>query len=473
MVLCFRIFPAVLLALALLAPPAAWSQQVPAPVAAQAARLPQDQLDALLAPIALYPDQLVAQVLMASTYPLEVVEAARFLQQNPSLKGPALDQALLGRAWDPSVQSLAAFPQVLAMMHDRLEWTQQLGDAFLANEPQVMETVQSLRARAQSAGNLQSTPQQTVVVQEKYITIEPAQPQVLYVPVYDPMFVYGPWWAPAYPPWYWYPPPIYGYPPLGGAIAAGILWGTAWAITANNWGWSHPNWRGRNININVYNNNNIFINNRPQYRDRYGNGQWQHQPEHRRGVAYRDPTTRERYQRPNNAGISTREIYRGYDNARPAPRPAVDRPSTGNAGGANAPRPNVPATRPAGAAPAPRPATPAPRPGYDRPVTQPAPVFNTRESRPQVQMESNRGQASRHAMTRPVPPPQTQYRPQAQSPNRPQAPAPSRPQAQSPGGPQAQSPSRPQAPPQSMNRPAQGSANAPGGRGGAPQRGQP
>src|SRR4029077_115047 len=141
--------------------------QTPPPGAGMApppTQLPQDQLDALLAPIALYPDQLLSQVLMASTYPLEVVEAARFVQQNPGLKGEALDQALGTKTWDPSVMSLAAFPQVLVMMNDKLEWTQQLANAFLANEGQVMQTVQSLRARAQAAGNLQNTPQQNVIV---------------------------------------------------------------------------------------------------------------------------------------------------------------------------------------------------------------------------------------------------------------------------------------------------------------------
>src|SRR6516165_7606787 len=219
--------------------PAAVEAQGPPPADAMpypsqpATALSQEQLDALLAPIALYPDQLLSQVLMASTYPLEVVEAARFVQQNPGLKGEALDQALAGKIWDPSVQSLAAFPQVLAMMNDKLDWTQQLGDAFLANQEQVMQTVQSLRARAQAAGNLQSTEQQRVIVQERTIIIEPAQPQVVYVPVYNPLVVYGTWWAPAYRPWFWYPPPIYGYPPLGTVFGVGIVWGAAWAVSYN------------------------------------------------------------------------------------------------------------------------------------------------------------------------------------------------------------------------------------------------
>ena len=148
--------------------------------------LPQDQLDALLAPIALYPDELLTQVLMASTYPLEVVEAARFVKANPTLGGPALDDALKDKTWDPSVLSLVPFPQVLDMMNEKLEWTQRLGDAFLADEAAVMRTVQMLRQRAEQVGNLQSNAQQRVFAQDQYIVIEPAQPQYVYVPVYNP-----------------------------------------------------------------------------------------------------------------------------------------------------------------------------------------------------------------------------------------------------------------------------------------------
>ena len=200
-------FLAPLLAPAQLPPPDAAGSGYPPP-----APLPQDKLDALLAPIALYPDQLLGQVLMAATYPLEVVEAARFADQNRELKGEALEDALKDKTWDPSVISLASFPQVLAMMNDKLEWTQQLGDAFLANEAQVMQTVQTLRQKAQAAGNLQTTQQQQVVVKDNYIYVEPAQPQTVYVPVYNPTVVYGTWWWPNYRPWYWYPPPY--YPPV-------------------------------------------------------------------------------------------------------------------------------------------------------------------------------------------------------------------------------------------------------------------
>jgi hypothetical protein len=204
-----RAFVAILFSVCLVTGVPAGAQTSPSQ---DAPRYSQDELDQLLAPIALYPDQLLAQVLIASTYPFEVALAARFVQQNPGLAGDALDEALAQRNWDPSVQSLAAFPQVLAMMNERLDWTQQLGDAFLADEQRVMDTVQSLRRRAENAGNLYSTPQQTVMSEQNQITIQPTQPDIVYVPVYDPQVIYGPWWAPAYPPWFWYPPPVYGYP---------------------------------------------------------------------------------------------------------------------------------------------------------------------------------------------------------------------------------------------------------------------
>jgi Protein of unknown function (DUF3300) len=415
MTLRLRRWSAMLMAFCTIA--AAWAQAPTAPppdygTAPPAAPLPQDQLDSLLAPIALYPDQLLSQVLMASTYPLDVVAAARFVQQNPGLKGDALDQALATKNWDPSVQSLAAFPQVLAMMNDKLDWTQQLGDAFLANESQVMQTVQSLRGRAQAAGNLQSTPQQKVVVQDKIIVIEPAQPQVVYVPVYNPTVIYGPWWAPAYRPWYWYPPPIYGYPPMGAAITAGFVWGAAWAISANNWGWANPNWRGGNININV-NHNNVFINNRPAYRNSVNGGNWQHYPEQRKGVAYGNTNVQNRYQHTNSAAVQSREAYRGREVNGQAGAGA-QRPNTGQAGtgtqrpntgqpGAGAQRPTT-FDRPTSAGGANTMTRPGPS-GAQSSVagnasqSRPAPTFNTNQSRPQTQQFSDRGAQSRATMS--------------------------------------------------------------------------
>jgi hypothetical protein len=397
------------LVLALSASPT-WLSAQPAPMPAaqppaSAQPLPQDQLDALLAPIALYPDQLLSQILIASTYPLDVVEAARFVQQNPGLNGDALNKALENKPWDPSVLSLTAFPQVLAMMNDKLEWTQQLGDAFLANEAQVMQTAQSLRARAQAAGNLQSTEQQKVIVQEKTIIIEPAQPQFVYVPVYNPTVIYGPWWVPAYRPWFWYPPPIYGYPPIGAAFSVGFVWGSAWAISSNHWGWANPNWRGGSININV--NNNYFMN-RPQYNNRYQNGNWQHNADQRRGVAYRDTNVQNRY-RPSNPGAQTREAYRGRDVSQPATAQADtgrQRP-TGQPGGGGAQRPTTtdrPASAGSGTAPATRPGSVSNGAPVDRSgsMTRPTPTYNASQSRPQTQQYSNRGAQSRAAMNTPA-----------------------------------------------------------------------
>src|SRR5882762_6207511 len=145
----------------------------------------QQELDQMLAPIALYPDSLLSQIFMASTYPLEVVEAARWSRANPGLKGEEAVNAVEQKDWDASVKSLAAFPQVLAMMDQHLEWTARLGDVFIAQEPQVMETVQSLRQKAYAAGNLRSTEQVTVYEQGDAYAIEPARPEVVYVPYYD------------------------------------------------------------------------------------------------------------------------------------------------------------------------------------------------------------------------------------------------------------------------------------------------
>jgi len=199
-------------------PPGIMAQQ-----ADQGATIKQEELDQLLAPIALYPDALISQILMAATYPLDVVNAARFAKQNANLKGDPLTKALESQSWDPSVKSLVNFPQMLTMMNEKLDWTQKLGDAFLASEKPVMDTIQSLRAKAQAAGNLKTTNEQKVVVQDKYIVIEPASPQVVYVPTYNPTVVYGAWPYPAYPPYYYYPP---------GYVAARSMfwWGSAVAI---------------------------------------------------------------------------------------------------------------------------------------------------------------------------------------------------------------------------------------------------
>jgi hypothetical protein len=278
------------------------------------APLPQEKLDSLLAPIALYPDDLLAQTLMASTYPLDVVAAARFVKDNRNLKGDALDKAVLQKNWDPSVQSLTAYPQVLEMMNDKLEWTQELGDAFLADEKRVLQTVQSLRQKADAAGNLKSNEQQKVIKEQQTIIIEPAQPEVVYVPTYNPTVVYGSWWAPAYPPYYW-PPPAYYYP-AGGYLAAGLIgFGIGMAIADNHWGWGGCDWHGGNINIDV-DRNNTFINNNAEFKNRAKSGNWQHNPAQRKGVAYRDAGTRDQFRKSDPGATAARRDARGYDGGR-------------------------------------------------------------------------------------------------------------------------------------------------------------
>src|SRR5512139_867609 len=282
----------------------------PSASAGAQAPLPQEKLDSLLAPIALYPDQLLTQTLMASTYPLDVVAAARFVKENRGLKGDALDKAVAQKNWDPSVQSLTAFPQVLEMMNDKLDWTQELGDAFLADEKRVMQTVQGLRQKADAAGNLKSNTQQKVVKEQSTIIIEPAT-EVVYVPTYNPTVVYGSWWAPAYPPYY-YPPPPYYYPP-GSVAAAGLIgFGLGVAIANNHWGWCNTNWNGGNVNVNV-NRNNTFINNNAQFKNKVSNGTWNHNPAQRKGVAYGDARTREQYRKSDPGASAARRDARGYD----------------------------------------------------------------------------------------------------------------------------------------------------------------
>jgi len=258
-----------------------------------------EELDQLLAPIALFPDALLAQVLMASTYPLEVVEAARWAKANPHVKEQALEEAMQKQAWDPSVKSLTAVPQVLEMMNDKLDWTQKLGDAFLARQEEVMQTVQRLRKKAHDAGNLKSSKEQTVNTEgsgdQMVIIIEPAEPEVIYVPAYDPGYIYGSWWYPAYPPYYWYPPGYVGGNPGfwfgAGIIAGGAIWGGC--------DWNHDRVQVNPLKYNQFNRTNI-------------NGKdWQHNAEHRRGVAYRDAGVQQKYGQGIAKDTQAREAFRG------------------------------------------------------------------------------------------------------------------------------------------------------------------
>jgi hypothetical protein len=261
------------LAILLAAPTLAQAQQ------SGASSFSKEQLEQLAAPIALHPDPLLSQILMASTYPTEVVQAARWVRENAKVTGQALQDAMQKQSWDPSVKALTAVPQTLQMMSDKLDWTQQLGDAFLGQQAELLAAVQVLRQRAEAAGHLKSTDQQKVNKSSKtvgstttsVITIEPTNPDYLYVPIYDPRVCYGDWPYPAYEPFYWYP---YGFTGSGivafaGAIAVGsALWGRV------DW------WRDRvNINPNRFNQFN---------RTNIADGTWRHDARHRGNVPYRD-----------------------------------------------------------------------------------------------------------------------------------------------------------------------------------------
>ena len=292
-----------------------------------------EQLDQMLAPIALFPDALLSQVLMATTYPKDVAEAADWAFANRSLKGDDAVKAVQDKPWDPSVQSLVAFPQVLAMLGEKPEWVQDLGDAFLAQPEAVMDSVQFLRSKAKNAGNLSSNEQQIVTVEAappspqtivvnapppptQIITIAPANPQVIFVPIYNPVHVFGPWWHPLFPPFF-FPPPVrwgFGWNPVSTAIWWGVGIGVTYAL------WGGVDWRRRNVNINVNQWNNINVNNRITSNNR--NVNWNHNPGNRRGIPYRDAATRDRLQ--NRMGErGDRQDFRGREDQRAQARAAL------------------------------------------------------------------------------------------------------------------------------------------------------
>ena len=310
--------------------------QTPASLPSQPSKIPSEQLDSLVAPIALYPDPMLAQTLAASTYPLEIIQLRQWLEKNKGLKDKALADAVAKETWDPSIQALAALPDVVKRLADDIQWTTDLGNAFLAQQSDVMDAVQRMRKKAQDKGNLKSSEQQKVdtkvIEGNSVILIEQADPQVVYVPSYDPVVVYG---APLYPyPPIYYPPP--GYYAAGMAISfgIGIAMGAFWG---GGWGWG-CGWGGNNtINVNRNNNfnrntnvggggrnnignggrNNIGGGNRPSNpiagggnRGDIGGGsrastlpaggggagdRWQHNPQHRGGTPYRDRATADRF----------------------------------------------------------------------------------------------------------------------------------------------------------------------------------
>ncbi|MEQ1883309.1 MAG: DUF3300 domain-containing protein, partial [Burkholderiales bacterium] len=251
----------------------------------------QQELDQMLAPIALYPDSLLSQILMASTYPIEVVQAARWSRANPNLVGDQAVKAVEQNNWDPSVKSLVAFPQVLAMMDEKLDWMGRLGDAFLSQ--QQMDTVQDLRQKAQAAGNLQSNDNVRVQPQGQTIIIEQANPQIVYVPYYNPTVVYGPWWWADYPPVYWGPWPGYYVRP---GFGTGFYWGAGITISTGFF-FGAFDWPHRHVSI--VNVNNYYYRPGPRVVNAPPGG-WQHDPGHRRGVPYRAPELRQQFGRQDS-----------------------------------------------------------------------------------------------------------------------------------------------------------------------------
>jgi hypothetical protein len=285
--------------------------------AAQPAPFKPEELEQIVAPIALYPDSLLAQVFMASTYPLEIVQAARWAEAHPEVKGDAVAKEMEKQVWDASVKSMVAFPDVLKMMNEKIEWTQKLGDAFLAQQKDVMAAVQRLRVKAKDAGNLKTTKEQVVKTEAapqgapapQIIVIEQSNPEVIYVPTYNPTVVYGAWPYPAYPPYYYYPP---------GYAAGAAFFSFSVGVVVGGAIWGNCNWGGGDVDIDVnrynnFNRNEINHNRNTNINNRGNNsGKWQHDTGHRQGVGYRDTATQQKYGRSaSQQGMQGREEYRG------------------------------------------------------------------------------------------------------------------------------------------------------------------
>ncbi|MCH1929901.1 DUF3300 domain-containing protein [Shewanella sp. A25] len=253
------------------------------------ASMSQAELEQMLAPIALYPDTLLTHILIASTYPLEVVQAQRYLEDNPNLSVDQVMSRTEDKDWDPSVKALMAFPTVLEKMGDNLDWTQNLGEAFLADEGQVMDGIQSLRQQADKADNLSDMDNVAVTRANNQIIIEPARPEVIYVPYYDPRVVYGPWrWGVAYPPVYWDFGHYYSHRP-----GVSIYWSPGINISFNFF-FSSFHWHDHRVVVIDHHHSHHY---RPlnRYSASYGAQPWRHKPEHRRGVAYHNPVVKQRY----------------------------------------------------------------------------------------------------------------------------------------------------------------------------------
>ena len=304
----------VVLAAALAAAPAAYAQSYDEAAydasgyeAPAAPAFSQPELDQMLAPIALYPDELLSQILMASTYPLEVVQAARWSRANPDLQGDDAVSAVDSMDWDPSVKSLVAFPDVLRQMDASLDWTQRLGEAFLAQQDGVMASVQRLRSAAVQAGNLASTDEIAVSREGDGIAIDSPSPDTMYVPYYDPRVVYGDWWYPSYPPVYWAPWPGYYYSGPAFAWTIGVPVGVDFFFGDFDWHHHH---------VRAYDHHPFYVHDHDHDRD-HRDHTWRWDPQHRRGVQFRNPVARQEFTHattprpPRNSGTTPRITDRG------------------------------------------------------------------------------------------------------------------------------------------------------------------
>jgi Protein of unknown function (DUF3300) len=303
--------------------------------------IPADQLDSLVAPIALYPDPLLTQVLVASTYPLEIIQLGQWLGKNSGLTGDALTTAVQKQDWDPSIQAMAVFPDLVKRLGDDIKWTTDLGNAFLAQQSDVMDAVQRMRTKAMDAGKLKSNEQMKVETQtvesKTVVVIQPANPQVVYVPTYNPVVVYGPPVYP-YPPIYYPPPSYYAagmFFAFGVGIAVGSYYRGGWGY---NCGWGRHTTVVINNNNNFvrhYNNTNINVNRNTNINNninRNGNSTWQHNAQHRGGTPYSNQNVAKQYGgTARGDSMSTRQA-----NAKQQQGINNRQPSTNNRAGSNA-----------------------------------------------------------------------------------------------------------------------------------------
>ena len=301
-----------------------------APASDEAQKLPMDQLESLVAPIALFPDPLLAQMLVAATYPLDVVAAQQWLDKNKNLTGEELTKAAEKQPWDPSVQAMVAIPEALKKLSENIAWTQDLGDAFLAQQQDVMDAVQALRKKAKDAGKLDSTEQQkvetTTVESKTVIEIQPTSTQVVYVPSYNPVAY---WPAPVYPY-----PPVY-YPPYypGAALVSFGVGMAVGAAISGGWGWG-CGWHGGGNNVYINNNNNfVNNNNRTNNINRSGNSNWNHNASQRGGAPYKDRATANKY--GGGARGDSAAQRQNQARSREASRASSGNFDRGGAGGAN------------------------------------------------------------------------------------------------------------------------------------------